>query len=154
MKKFKTISTIVIGLFIGAASLTSCEKVVDETTVNPGQTTDLLKSELVFVSKTQWVNNQTCQQADFACSILKNDTDYEWIKVYERVKKDVDNPDIWRELSYNQEGFTVEQFKIFLRKPCDWIAEDGSYRVELKLKENSNLKSSYPSENGIVEIQK
>ena len=156
MKTIKTVkmTAVIIGLFLSLGSLTSCEKVdnTDTITSNNIQET-LLRTEIITVYANQWENFITCQEADLNCKIMSNGTDYEWIKVYIKVNNDnikvnrnYEQTDIWEELTYGDMGFTVDDFKVYVQKPCDWEAESCVYMVELELKEKTSIRANSEAE--------
>ena len=143
-KLFKTIKTsaIMIGIFIAMGSLTSCEKVEDDT-ISPSANVDqYLIEEVVIVEPSDWQSNQLCREAKLDCSIFNKESEYDFLKVYIKVPKTRSSPTMWQELPFSDVQFNISDFKIFVKRNFNSPTERNTFKVEIKLKKNSSIKRS------------
>ena len=133
----KTLANFTYMLCILFASLafTSCEK-TDTDSDSPSSynyPTDIA-TESLAIPKDNWYIKDDYMEALFPSQLFTKNTKYEYIKVYQRVKKAGTQSYCWEELPTDDTYFNIREFRIYIQK-LGAIEEDYyQFLIEIKLK--------------------
>ncbi len=135
LNKFRKLKSVVLfGLMTFAiVGLNSCDKNEDiQPSSNQNHEVDSkVRTEFITVEKDQWQTKRTSKNATFACTIIPTGLSYSYVEVYVRIKKDRTQQDIWQELPNGLFEYQIQNNKICVQRPEDWLAERTQFMIEV-----------------------
>ena len=131
LRKLKTTIFISV-LFLAIVGLNSCKKSDDVQPTPSSNVTPLIKTEIIIVEKDQWFFRTTNYQAILGCTILPNQSSYENVKVYIKIKKDGSLVNIWQKLPNSTTELQIKDNKICIMKPTNWTPKRSIFMIEIK----------------------
>ena len=125
---------IIFGTFFILASLTSCEKADDREFPSTYSYPTDVKTEALTIQKDQWYNVQNYKETCLDSKFYIKGENYEYIKVYIKIKKAGTQTEIWQELPFTDTYLKLENFKIYVQKHEELTQDKYQFLIELKLK--------------------
>ena len=130
---------LLVALII-SIGMSSCEK-ADEVQPSLSTTVDLqYRKQMIVVEQHEWETNTAVKEANLGCTILTKTGEYEYLKVFVKVKKEDTQTDIWQELPNGAFDYQIKDNNICVQHATNWQEERTIFLVELKLKKANGNK--------------